>query len=695
MDDPEAPQLIAEFTGDSSVKTSADIDDNDYHGLFMFPDKEWVQFLKSKGYEATSIGQDVAVFDNKALKPVESDADRLRAALHTPEQQEAATAEQEATVAKGSGVANSIEDAPDFGVYQKKFPDGSTWYGVKDPNGAVDGKGNQLLATPEDAQRQADRLQKEHEYQQRVAERQKATALAEEEATKQRRAQGGFTDQMTPMQRGRVEKSLQKKWNIEGKHQTAKQYIEDSIKSGKLELETQEENRIKDMTRMQNFRASNEQQQAHEAKVKAGGKVTKYLINGYDFGKIAYDYAQHLSEKAKAEPTNINTKASGESAGETVQPTPQIKPADKVTYKGKTLEVEKVEGKKVKLKGVINRVPLKDVQKIYATGGGVKPESKAPKSLEPAKGLSKAELEEQINDPEFKQAEIRSRKEKVGPKGFTKTQQSFLGGKLADYGKEHADELANEYEKGKKGDKLDIAEGIKDERTIVVPDDGTFSIKNLKQASRLHQRLTGQPLKGLPKDRLPSLPASNVIATKPPTPTKRKLSDVGGRGEEYDEFEMSVPIDEVHKHYLESPKLESDMDSPRFGKGWVKTTINGKPAWTDGVIAITGEPPSVAGNTIKEPETDQYVIGPALKSSPVGIKAVAAVDGPKEPHIRFDNGAEIPFDQYNLIIRRHPDATFEMGDNGKPNKRAIVLTQFWSETGKTLLRLLCQSAMKR
>lgn len=72
IDNPAVGKLIAEFDrqgGDPYADYDADEPDN----LFLFPDKKWVEFLASKGYTASSIGPDLAVFDHNDLKASKSD----------------------------------------------------------------------------------------------------------------------------------------------------------------------------------------------------------------------------------------------------------------------------------------------------------------------------------------------------------------------------------------------------------------------------------------------------------------------------------------------------------------------------------------------------------------------------------------------------------------------------------------------
>ncbi len=224
-------------------------------------------------------------------------------------------------------VAKNIEDAPDYGVYAKRFPDGTTWYGVKDPKGTSDGKGNQLLATPEDAQRQADRLQKEATYQKETAARKETERqIKESQQEAQTKFLQSFAPDASPMQRGKLLKSLDKKWTHEGKIQTSKQIVDKAFADGNLELNTYEEDRIKGMHRRQFNRATQREQDIDAQRIKDGGKVTKYTVNGLDLGKTAYDYAQHLKESSNESSTqspNVNDRQTTEVSGESGSPSDQ------------------------------------------------------------------------------------------------------------------------------------------------------------------------------------------------------------------------------------------------------------------------------------------------------------------------------------------------------------------------------------
>ena len=59
-------------------------------------------------------------------------------------------------------------------------------------------------------------------------------------------------------------------------------------------------NRIKDKTRTQWNRMSNEEQREHERKVREGGKVPEYSLGNYIVTKTEYDYANFLIGKKSA-----------------------------------------------------------------------------------------------------------------------------------------------------------------------------------------------------------------------------------------------------------------------------------------------------------------------------------------------------------------------------------------------------------
>lgn len=193
----------------------------------------------------------------------------------------------------------TFEQAKDGEIYQTNIKD--LPYAVRE---SADGYGDRLFASIADAQAYLDRSAEMAKANQEFQDKQDALQLKEQQKSAAKKAEAsslsGFTEGMTPMQRGRVEKALQKKWRHDGKAQTTKQIVDGFAAEGDLRLTTEEVNKIADMSRMQYFRATNQQQEAHERRQREAGKKTVYFVNGLGLGKIAYDYAQYLQQKATA-----------------------------------------------------------------------------------------------------------------------------------------------------------------------------------------------------------------------------------------------------------------------------------------------------------------------------------------------------------------------------------------------------------
>ncbi len=99
----------------------------------------------------------------------------------------------------------------------------------------------------------------------------------------------------SPMLCGQIRKALGRTMNFSsGGIMSVQQKIWELATSGRLVLDTFEEDKIKPLTRSQFNRATGREQDLHEARIKAGGKKTVYLVSNIDLGKLAYDYAQHL-----------------------------------------------------------------------------------------------------------------------------------------------------------------------------------------------------------------------------------------------------------------------------------------------------------------------------------------------------------------------------------------------------------------
>lgn len=190
----------------------------------------------------------------------------------------------------------------------------------------------------------------------RIAAEEKAKSEEQAKAEKEADTYNGFLDGKTPAKKGLIRKALSKEMRINGVVSTLRNYVESSLSSGKLEISTYEEDKIKPLSRTQFNRMDNRQQEAHEKKVREGGKVTVYEVNGYDLGKTAYDYAQHLlSQKdqsvsqqktdASKEPKAIDTKPESDWLGELFSyDSSQVQP------------VEQKKNKKVDLSGLVGKL---------------------------------------------------------------------------------------------------------------------------------------------------------------------------------------------------------------------------------------------------------------------------------------------------------------------------------------------------
>lgn len=99
-----------------------------------------------------------------------------------------------------------------------------------------------------------------------------------------------------PMQRARRVALLSNMVRYNGEVMTSKQLVEKLVDSG-AKTGTFEEDKIKPMSRRAFNRADGREQAAHAAKVKAGGKVTRYQIGDTVVSKTEFDYANHLIGK--------------------------------------------------------------------------------------------------------------------------------------------------------------------------------------------------------------------------------------------------------------------------------------------------------------------------------------------------------------------------------------------------------------
>ncbi len=114
-----------------------------------------------------------------------------------------------------------------------------------------------------------------------------ATVAAAPEATEQTSStQPSIADR-------RAAATLDKQVRENGEFMTRRQWVERKVASG-LKPVIKQEDRIKPMTRMQFFRATNEEQRAHEKRIKEAGKKDVYWLGDYEVTKTEHDLAVSL-----------------------------------------------------------------------------------------------------------------------------------------------------------------------------------------------------------------------------------------------------------------------------------------------------------------------------------------------------------------------------------------------------------------
>lgn len=168
------------------------------------------------------------------------------------------------------------------------------------------------------------------------------------------------------LQDARINAALDKPVRENGEQMTRRQWVERKVSDG-LKTRITQEDRIKPMSRMAYFRANNEEQRAHERRVKEAGKKDVYWIGDYEVTKIEHDYAKRLAEQP-ATPTPAPQGGEGRApanvspAAPAIDTSPQrveapaddrqndtaAKPKPHAELEGKTIEQEmEVEGHKV------------------------------------------------------------------------------------------------------------------------------------------------------------------------------------------------------------------------------------------------------------------------------------------------------------------------------------------------------------
>lgn len=155
--------------------------------------------------------------------------------------------------------------------------------------------GDTLHETREDACASAVREAARHERDlawRAEVEAREAQEKAEAEARRQRNAGKSLAEL-------RGESVLRRSVSSNGRVMTRREWVEEKLLEG-LKPSITRENKIKPMSARQCFRASNEEQRAHERRVIAAGKKDVFWIGGYEVTKTEHDLAVALIEAGHA-----------------------------------------------------------------------------------------------------------------------------------------------------------------------------------------------------------------------------------------------------------------------------------------------------------------------------------------------------------------------------------------------------------
>jgi N12 class adenine-specific DNA methylase len=100
----------------------------------------------------------------------------------------------------------------------------------------------------------------------------------------------------SPMQMGQAQKALLSNVRFENEIMASFEFVE-KLAARDLARSITSEDRIKPMSRLAYNRADNREQEAHEERIKNGGKKTVYNIGGFEVGAFEYAYAGHIAQK--------------------------------------------------------------------------------------------------------------------------------------------------------------------------------------------------------------------------------------------------------------------------------------------------------------------------------------------------------------------------------------------------------------
>ena len=232
----------------------------------------------------------------EVIKPPIAEAKPVKPVVQKPVEPPPVIKEKPPVVEEIPTEVTSLEK---YSVYKLTLSSGEKRFGVRvNMDGAY---GNPIFDTIEEARKEAKIKEKRDiaNEKTRIEDKKRQAEKDKIEAVKQREYEeiDGFASDKTPMQRGKILKTLNKKMTLnKGELKTLKQHVRDLVDKGEP-TSAYEVDKIKPMTRRQSNRATQREQDAHDARIIEAGKKKEYYIGGFSLGKTAYDYANHISTK--------------------------------------------------------------------------------------------------------------------------------------------------------------------------------------------------------------------------------------------------------------------------------------------------------------------------------------------------------------------------------------------------------------
>lgn len=113
----------------------------------------------------------------------------------------------------------------------------------------------------------------------------------------------GYFENRKGLDKARDLKTLEKKYNFDGKVMSSKEFVEQAMDNG-VEIKEREVNKLDYPSRTRWNRMTGYEQEQYERRIKEAGKKTVYSINGFEFPKTVVDYAKFYKEKGKSKSGN-------------------------------------------------------------------------------------------------------------------------------------------------------------------------------------------------------------------------------------------------------------------------------------------------------------------------------------------------------------------------------------------------------